>query len=458
MHVRYVVLPVVAVLSGLCIGARADEFQLPLTDDAWINGNSPTTNFGIGTSLTVHNYGPKFSLVRFDAAILAGRKITQAGLSVFVRSLGASGPVVVYPIVSSWSETTVTWARQPPTESSAVANVELTTAGTYIEIDVTSVVQRWADGALADAGFLLTTVEPIKAGLDSKELAGGNPARLTVSTSADTGPETFVLDLSVRENCIIDTPGYYTLDRTWRLSPDDQMDANAACGGPVNIASSGVTLDLQGFAINGGDFYGNYSPVLTIGTPSAVTLRNGALRGIHVALEAPVTGSSIALENIRAGGAVLLENRPVQVVGGSFSSTFETSLATGQGSHVVGAALSCTETDCLSLKGSSKVSDCVFDVNTIGAPAIAVSGDDTILEGNTFVSDWIIIEGNRSVVSRNVAKGGLIEVNGTGNIIDGNIGPGIAFGSTGNYYGGNRAKGVFTGTAGNIDWGGNVTY
>jgi hypothetical protein len=459
MHVRYIVLAVVAVLSGVCIGARADELQLPLTDDAWINGNLPTTNFGMATTLTVHNYGPKFSLVRFDAAAIAGKTITKADLSVYVRSLGSAGKLIVYPIVSSWSESTVTWARQPPTEATAVATVEVTTAVTYIEIDVTSVVQRWADGAIADAGFLLTTVEPIKAGLDSKELVGGNPAKLTVSTSADTGPETFVLDLSVRENCTIDAPGYYALDRTWWLSPHGNGDEpNAACGGPIHIASSGVTLDLRGFAIDRGDYYPNYDPVLSIDTPSAVTLRNGSLRGVHVAVQASVAGSTVSLDNVRAGGGVLLGNRMIEATGGSYSSSFETSLSAGPGSRVSRVAFSCTDANCLSLKGSSVASDCAFNVNTSGAPAIAVLGDDTILEGNTLVDDWIIIEGNRNVVSRNIANGGSIEVEGTGNIIDGNIGPGIAFGSTGNYYGGNRAKGAFTGTAGNIDWGGNVTY
>jgi hypothetical protein len=459
MNPPCIVLPFLAVLSTLGIGVHAEELELPLTDDAWINGNAPTTNFGSATSLIVHNYGPKFTLLRFDAATIVGKTVKQADLVIFVRSLGAAGALVVYPVASSWNEGTVTWARQPPTEANAVANVELTTAGAAVRIDVTSVVQRWADGVIPDAGFMLTTVEPIKASLDSKELAGGHPAKLTISTSADAGPETFVLDLSVRENCTIDAPGYYTLDRTWWLSPDGSLDEpNAACGGPVRVASSGVTLDLQGFRIDRGDSYPNYEPVLWIDTPATVTLRNGSLRGIHVALEASVAGSSVALENMRAGGAVLLANRPVHVTGGSFSSTFETSLAAGQGSRVVGATLSCTETECLSLKASSKVSDCVFTVDTAGAPAIVVSGDDTILTGNTFVYDWIIVEGNRNVVSRNFAKGGVIEVHGTGNIIDGNIGPGITFGSSGNFYGGNRAKGAFTGTDGNTDWGGNVNY
>jgi hypothetical protein len=80
MNTRHKALAVVAVLSGLCLGARAEEFELPLTDDAWINGNAPTSSFGTATTLTVHNYGPKFGLVRVDAATIAGKAVKSAEL------------------------------------------------------------------------------------------------------------------------------------------------------------------------------------------------------------------------------------------------------------------------------------------------------------------------------------------------------------------------------------------
>jgi hypothetical protein len=458
MNVRCIVLTLVAVLSGLGPSVQAEEFELPLTDDAWINGNAPTTNFGMATTLTVHNYGPKFSLIRFDAAAIAGKTVQQANLVIFVRSLGSAGTLTVYPIVSSWNESTVTWARQPPTEAAAIANIALTNAPDLVEIDVTSVVQRWADGAIPDAGFLLTTVEPIKASLDSKELAGGNPSKLTVSTSADTGPETFILDLSRPEDCTIDSPGYYVMDRTWWLSPHDQVEPNASCGGAIRIASSGVTLDLQGFSIAAGGSYGVYEPVLRIDTTSSVALRNGRLVGVFVSIDTSVAGGTVTLENIHAGGGVLLGGRSVTVTGGSYSGYWEPGLRAGAGSRVTGARFGCNaDSECLSVKGASWVTGCTFSVGSAGPPAIAVGGDDTIIEGNLF-NEWIYVAGNRNIVSRNFSGGGYIEVHGAGNIIDGNIGPGITFESTGNFYGGNRAKGGFSGTDGNIDWGGNVTY
>src|SRR5262249_1588101 len=139
--------------TALTQPAFSAQSSLPLTADSWINGNQPTVNFGTSTALAVHNYGPKFTLVRFDAATIAGKTVTQATLRVYLRSIKASGQMSVYPIVSSWNENTVTWALQPPTEATAAANVALTTAmaGTVVSIDVTSVAQRWANGSLAAA-------------------------------------------------------------------------------------------------------------------------------------------------------------------------------------------------------------------------------------------------------------------------------------------------------------------
>lgn len=462
MTIRHVAMTIIITLSALCSAAHAADIQLPLTDDAWINGNAPNTSFGTATTLTIHNYGPKQALARFDASTIAGKTVTQATLKVFLRTIDAAGQLTVYPIVSSWKEGTVTWALQPPTEATAAASLALTTGmkGSVISIDVTSVVQRWADGTLADAGFLLTTVNPIKASIDSKEYVSGDPATLAVSTSsAPFEPSrAIVLDLSNAENCAIDAPGYYMLDRTWRLSPSGGVEPNAACGTAIQITSGGVTLDLRGFAIEGGSAWGNYNPVLSIDTSSAVTLKDGTLRGVFVAIGTTVGGSTVTLENIRTGGGVLLGSRSVTAIGGSYSASFEPALQAGAGSNVARAAFDCTDTHCLGLKGLSRISDCAFNVSSVGPPAISLIGNESIVEGNIFGE--IAIEGNGNIVAGNFAKAGagLIAVNGAYNIIERNIGLSIAFATPGNFYGNNRTGGNFTGTDGNVDWGGNIIY
>ena len=95
----------------------------------------------------------------------------------------------MHAITSGWNEATVTWNNQPPAETMATAIVGLTSGdvGDAISIDVTGAVQRWADGSLADAGFLVVTSEDIRAKFDAREQAGGTPAILQV----DTGPPSF---------------------------------------------------------------------------------------------------------------------------------------------------------------------------------------------------------------------------------------------------------------------------
>ncbi|MGI9224241.1 MAG: DNRLRE domain-containing protein [Woeseiaceae bacterium] len=443
----------------------ADTVSLPLTDDAFTLGTRPTANYGAWDDIFVTSYGPKQGLIRFDAASIAGQEINGASFNLYLNDIANGGTISVYAITSSWSESAVNWDNQPPVEAAATAVVDLATAdeGSIITIDVTDAATRWADGSLADAGFLIVTSDNIKAYFDAQEKVGGIPVTLEV----DTGPpaysgEAIVLDLSNPDGCIIDEPGYYVLDRSWLLSPGGTGGAapNASCG-PVHISSAGVTLDLRGFAIWVGLEWGAYEPVLWIDTAGGVTLRNGTLTGINVAIEASVAGGTDLLDRIRTGGGVLLDARRVIVTGGSYWGYWEAPLQMGEGSRVVGAALECVAEVCVTARGSSLIRDCTFTVDEPSAPAIVVTGDGTIVEGNSFDS-WVSISGNRNVVARNFSSSGdpYIEVKGSGNVVDGNIGPGIVFEAPGNFYGNNRVAlpGSITGTDGNVDWGGNVSY
>ena len=76
-------------LPGSSCARQRRHLSLPLTDDSFINGLEPTRNFGINEAIQVHTYGPKFSLVRFDASTIAGSTVTQATLRVYLRTIAA---------------------------------------------------------------------------------------------------------------------------------------------------------------------------------------------------------------------------------------------------------------------------------------------------------------------------------------------------------------------------------
>ena len=82
-----------AILAGivLCIPtAWADTVELPLTDDAFVNGTKPDVNTGTWANIVVHNFGPKYGLVRFDAASIAGQDVSAATLTLYLNNLAST--------------------------------------------------------------------------------------------------------------------------------------------------------------------------------------------------------------------------------------------------------------------------------------------------------------------------------------------------------------------------------
>jgi hypothetical protein len=428
-----------------------------------------------------------YALVRFDPAAIAGQSIGKATLNLYPRSILGPGNISVHPILSSWNEETVTWALQPPSEATAAANFDVTTAmaGSTITVDVTNVVQRWANGTLAHAGLLLKSPTAKKAYFDSKERSGGFAARLIVTTQGGP-PSPRILDLSTADGCVIDEPGEYVLDRDWYYTPptaNSDEEPNARCGS-VSIRSDGVSLDMRGFKLDGGHYWQGDSPIVTIDTPASVTLMNGTIRGDDVSIRATVPASqpwvSIGLSKMGCHGGVELGNRRVSVDGGSFSSGSGgyNALTVGSGSNVRYARFSCYESACFYTQGS-RVEFVQNEVTGDSAPGVVISGANALVAENVIrvpeaPAGAILVGGTGNILARNYVSDtgeegsgtGIlgIRVEGTGNVLDGNIvihmGTGIWFSQTGNFFGSNRvsAQTAFMGTDGQTDWGGNVGF
>jgi len=444
----------------LSAAAWADTTELTLTDDAWINANGPTTNFGTASDIFVHNWGPKYGLVRFDAAAIAGQGVDSATLTLYLSDIAAAGSISLRAITSSWSESTVTWSNQPPAEAVATAVHALTLAdeASVVSIDVTSAVQRWADGSLADAGFLIVTTDGIKAYFDAKERAGGVPATLTVTSTAssEASVEAIVLDLSDPDDCVIDEPGFYVLDRSWYNSPYDGFDDAAIFGCAITIRAD-ATLDLRGFFIHHGSYGGMYEPIVLVESGN-VTIRNGALYGQSVALES-LSGARVRVEHLRTGGSLLLKADSVvlnsTINGGSFEAAVQVrSNSVVEYTTVRGGS----GTICLDASGSAVVLRNNIIVDCAEVPAVAIAASDSIVEHNLVEHPMLLIAGDRNIVSWNIVQS--LVVDGNGNVLDGNIATtgDLEFTQSGNFYGNNRVAGSLTGTAGQTDWGGNVSY
>jgi len=103
-----------------------------------------------------------------------------------VVTVKSGGTLDVRLVDTAWSENTVTFNNQPgvggPQANIPVSNGD---AGDTVSVDVTALVQGWADGTIANYGLALTS-SSINVRLGSKE--GGAPAKLKVTVGAGGTP------------------------------------------------------------------------------------------------------------------------------------------------------------------------------------------------------------------------------------------------------------------------------
>jgi hypothetical protein len=142
---------------------------------AYINSNFGT--FGSFAAVAKTSSGTFYlgrSLIQFDlSSIPSTTTITSAKLSLYddpTSSQGThdqtSGSNAAYlaRIVSSWTESTVTWTNQPSTTSTNEVTLPASTSSNqdYTDIDVTSLVQDQISNPSTSYGFMLSLVTEVQ--------------------------------------------------------------------------------------------------------------------------------------------------------------------------------------------------------------------------------------------------------------------------------------------------------
>jgi hypothetical protein len=172
-----------------CSAAHATD--VVLTGDAHVSLTRSTTNFGTLANLYVGNGNT--ALLQFDVNTLpsglTASQVSRATLTVFVNRVNSGGAVSLSPVTSAWSESGVTYATIP-TIGTPINSFTAATAGQYITLDVTSVVQSWITTPASNFGLALSApVADVL--LDSKENdETGHTAKLdvTITSTGATGP------------------------------------------------------------------------------------------------------------------------------------------------------------------------------------------------------------------------------------------------------------------------------
>ncbi|MGB0387624.1 MAG: DUF7594 domain-containing protein [Ardenticatenaceae bacterium] len=157
---------------------QAGTFTFNASADAYVKGNNPSNNYG-GSSLLRADLSPETrSYVQFDVQDVVGT-IDSATLRIFANS-GSSVGIEVSSIITttSWEESSITFSNAP-TVSTFITSTGSFAGGTWLELDISSLVT--AEGLVNVA---LTTSSNTAISLSSRE--GTNPPELVIDTVEST--------------------------------------------------------------------------------------------------------------------------------------------------------------------------------------------------------------------------------------------------------------------------------
>jgi glucose/arabinose dehydrogenase len=114
-----------------------NAFAVLTNADAYIKANPKGKNFGSATTLNVQS-GTYRSYLKFTVGGLSAP--TQgAKLRLWVTNSSNAGGSV-YLVSSSWTEPTITWSSAPPISGSAIATFGAVTSGTWVELNLGTLI------------------------------------------------------------------------------------------------------------------------------------------------------------------------------------------------------------------------------------------------------------------------------------------------------------------------------
>jgi len=184
---------VTAALTGvvcLCFPHLAGAVMAPLVGDTYTSTAARTANKGKKPTLVVDDTDTAF--LQFDLSVLpAGTtqaNVAKATLTLFVHTLKAAGTFDIDLVEGPWSERTLTSATAPSTEF-LVTGGAVTSANTFVSVDVTTAVLAWLLSVPQNYGIALVADGGLATQFDSKESAStSHPAQLEITLTGPAGP------------------------------------------------------------------------------------------------------------------------------------------------------------------------------------------------------------------------------------------------------------------------------
>jgi hypothetical protein len=186
------------------------------TDDAFITPDFPAANYGSRRTLRIDSDPVEQALLKFSVRGIDTRRVASATLWLYCKNESSFGGRVsrIPEQQPPWSEDTVTWNNAPEAEPAAVATLGAVAAGSWYELDLTSIVT--GDGVV---NLRMTSVRSNGADYMSKESREGLSPLLVVTLLEplpDTTPPTTPTNLTATA---VDPTN---VQLAWNASIDDE--------------------------------------------------------------------------------------------------------------------------------------------------------------------------------------------------------------------------------------------
>lgn len=136
---------------------------VPLTDDAQIWSDFPTTNYGNDTGISAASTGTATVTALFQVPLAdVPSAASRVYLNLDVELCPSTAPTAsfeVHRVTSAWQEGTVTWNTRPGIDTTTAwgqASFARTTVG-IVRFDITSLVQAWRAGQFTNHGLAVNS-------------------------------------------------------------------------------------------------------------------------------------------------------------------------------------------------------------------------------------------------------------------------------------------------------------
>jgi hypothetical protein len=195
-----------------------------LKADSYVTSGSPSSNFGATPLLNVgagasavlqFDFAPVISnLLNSPFPTSATPIIGKATLTVYVSKAATAGTLAVAPLLSSWTENTITYGTLPMS-GSPLSSTPVAAGGQFVQLDVTHAVNGWIGSdnnpssanyvGGANYGLVLSSPDGGVFVLDSKEgTSTSHAAQLDIELASD-------FNGILRKDLTLSAPGYTSL-------------------------------------------------------------------------------------------------------------------------------------------------------------------------------------------------------------------------------------------------------